>query len=148
MRKSGFTLIELLMVSVILAVLAAIAIPNFTRSQQRAKEVEVKSVAHALQMAVEDYKATPGWEGLKPSNAAELNLLLINYLPSNIQLKRNPFLETETYGSGGGGVVFGGPGATPGHVGYNFTFQNAQYTILANGGDNRVVLILTLIEGQ
>jgi len=48
MKKAGFTLIELLMASVILAILATIAIPNFTRMQLKAKESEVKSACHMI----------------------------------------------------------------------------------------------------
>ena len=53
--RQGFTLIELMIVVVIIAILAAIAIPNFVRLQSRANEASVKGNAHALQMAVEDY---------------------------------------------------------------------------------------------
>jgi len=145
MKKSGFTLIELLMASVILAILAAIAIPNFTRSQQRAKESEVKSVAHALQIAVEDYKAAPGWEGMKPTGAQLVAIVVPCYLPSNVQSKRNPFsVAGETYATGG--IVTGTPNAL-GRVGYQMVDQVTQYTISALGGDLGVI-ILTLLEGQ
>jgi prepilin-type N-terminal cleavage/methylation domain-containing protein len=143
MKKSGFTLIELLMASVVLAVLAAIAIPNFTRSLLRAQESEVKSVAHSLQMAVEDYKATPGWEGLKPSTWGELTVVATCYLPVSVQTKRNPFNPTETYGIVGSGLQ----GHGPGNVDYCYSAQTSQYTILALGGDSTIT-ILTLIEGQ
>jgi len=146
MKRSGFTLIELLMASVVLAVLAAIAIPNFTRSLLRAKESEVKSVAHSLQMAVEDYKATPGWEGLKPSNRNELSLVTQVYLPYSVQTKRNPFNQAQTYTVDGGGIGWIAPGN--GQVCYSYASQTSQYTINAYGGSNPAQVILTLIEGQ
>lgn len=146
MKKNGFTLIELLIASVILAVLAAIAIPNYIRELKRARESEVKSVAHAVQMAVEDYKTAPGWLGLKPSLASELNIVATSYLPNAVQIKKNPFNQAETYGILGAGLVFGVPGGV-GKVGYMFTSQVTAYTILANGGDSGI-LILTLVEGQ
>jgi len=146
MKKRGFTLIELLIASVILAVLAAIAIPNYLRSEKRARESEVKSVAHVVQMAVEDYKATPGQEGLKPAVASELAFVAASYLPSVVQIKRNPFNQAETYGAVGQGLRWGIPGAI-GQVGYQFTAQVMAYTISAEGGDAGVI-ILTLVEGQ
>jgi type II secretory pathway pseudopilin PulG len=144
MKKEGFTLIELLMMGVILAVLAALAVPSFTRWKVRAKESEVKSVTHSVQMAVEDYKATPGQEGLKPSNNSELTIVKTSYLPYSVQAKRNPFNNVQTYGQSA--LVFGPPGGL-GEVGYQYSAQIVPYTISCEGG-NAGIIILTLIEGQ
>lgn len=144
MKKAGFTLIELLMASVVLAVLAAIAVPNFTRMQMRAKESEVKSVCHMIQVAIEDYKTAPGYEGLKPSNWGELTLVQTSYLPMTVQSKRNPFNMAQTYGTSA--LVFGAPNGI-GVVGYQYSAQIVPYTISCWGG-NAGVIILTLIEGQ
>jgi len=144
MKKAGFTLIELLMVSVILAILATIAIPNFTRMQLKAKESEVKSVCHMIQVAIEDYKTTPGQEGLKPAIAGELTLVQISYLPMTVQSKRNPFNMLQTYGTSG--LVFGPPYFIGG-VGYQYSAQIVPYTITCWGGGAGIV-ILTLIERQ
>lgn len=55
MNKRGFTLIELLVVIVIIGILVAIALPNFIRIKDKAKEAEVKQNCHAIQLALERY---------------------------------------------------------------------------------------------
>ena len=52
---SGFTLIELLIVVAIIAILAAIAIPNFLAAQTRAKVSKLKAEFKTLATAVESY---------------------------------------------------------------------------------------------
>jgi prepilin-type N-terminal cleavage/methylation domain-containing protein len=51
----GFTLIELLVVITIIGILAAIALPNYMAAKDKAKEVEVKSNLHIIQVALERY---------------------------------------------------------------------------------------------
>lgn len=55
-RQEGFTLIELLIVVAIIAILAAIAIPNFIEAQIRAKISRVKADMRTLAGALEAYR--------------------------------------------------------------------------------------------
>lgn len=55
-NQNGFTLIETLVVVSIVGILASISYPNYLSAQDRAREVEVKSNAKTIQIAVEDYK--------------------------------------------------------------------------------------------
>ena len=67
--KSGFTLVEILIVVVILGILAAIVIPQFTSASVEAKESALVSNLQSMRSQIELYKihhndALPGTQGL------------------------------------------------------------------------------------
>jgi len=139
--EKAFTLIELMVVVVIIGILAAIAIPNFIRMQNRAKETDVKAVMHAVMLAVEEYKIDPAWTGLKPSNAVEFATV---GLPQNVLAKRNPFNQAQTYLPGSALNFNPAPPGGMGEVNYQFTGQINPYTIMGRG----VGMIILTLSGE
>lgn len=75
-ERRGFTLIELLIVVAIIAILAAIAVPNFLEAQMRAKISRNKADMRTEATALETYridanKYPPSWE-YNPSGAGRV----------------------------------------------------------------------------
>lgn len=100
--KRGFTLIELLIVVAIIAILAAIAVPNFLEAQTRAKVARVKSDLRTLSSGMESYyvdnnKYPPGSEvGLGDSMYALWRLTTpVSYI-TDVAFK-DPFTNTQAY---------------------------------------------------
>lgn len=54
-RERGFSLVELLVVITIIGILAAIALPNYTKVRIKARETEVKANLHVIQIAIDRF---------------------------------------------------------------------------------------------
>ena len=59
-NRNGFTLVELLVVVVIIAILAAIAIPLYTNYLQRARRADAKTALEQVRAAQEMWRAEKG----------------------------------------------------------------------------------------
>jgi general secretion pathway protein G len=107
--KSGFTLVEILIVVVILGILAAIVIPQFTDASEQAKESSLVSDLQTMRSQIELYKVQhngllPGEGGATSIEAAITGLTAIDGTPAaapgpNIygpylqKLPKNPFTD-------------------------------------------------------
>lgn len=70
MKKHGFTLIELLIVVAIIAILAAIAVPNFLEAQVRAKNAKCLADMRTMATCIETYKIDHGKYSSDAGNGA------------------------------------------------------------------------------
>ena len=68
-KKNAFTLVEILVVIGIIALLAAIAIPNLLRAKHSANESSAQSTLKSISTALENYFAS---NSLYPSNTSAL----------------------------------------------------------------------------
>ena len=72
----AFTLVELLVVVVVIGILAAIALANFTADSRKAKNTSITLNMRTVQVAAEAYATDSA--GLYPANAAGT---MLNYMP-------------------------------------------------------------------
>jgi type II secretion system protein G len=107
LAASGFTLTELLIVVAIIAVLAAIATPNFLEAQMRSKVSRAQADMRTLQTALEAYAVD--WNSY-PLNAGGIGLsgALLNLTKPRAyigELPRDIFQQSATYFYLAGGHV-------------------------------------------
>lgn len=74
-NTKGFTLIELLIVVVIIGILAAIAIPKFAATKERAYVASMKTDLRNLVTAEEGYAGNSGGKYLPPTDSASVATL-------------------------------------------------------------------------
>lgn len=135
--ESGFTLIELIIVLVIIGILATIPIPVFTHFRDQAREAQVKSNCHTVQLLTEDFAAQN--DGVYPSGLADPlpdSRTLTDFLLGS-QLLVNPWDNARS-------EPHDGAPAQPGEVGFLPHVTNGipgGYSIQGYGSDGIVLRV-------
>ena len=112
-NERGFTLIELILVIVVLAIMAAVAIPKFIDIRGDAKRAATQGALGGVRSAIGNYKATQIVKGLTPEIPALASLtdgttVLDGTVPDN------PYSTQATKNSVEDAQAAGGPKGTAG----------------------------------
>ena len=85
-KNAAFTLIELLVVVLIIGILAAVALPQYTKAVIKARVAEVQPMLRALQLAQERYYLA---NGVYAENAEDLDIGIDGADKYDIQMSSN-----------------------------------------------------------
>lgn len=95
--RKAFTLIEILIVVVILGILAAVVIPQFTNAADDANDASVRTQLQTLRSQIELYRAQNGGADPALNSSGWADLINGGYLPAP---PRNPMTGSSSFGSG------------------------------------------------
>jgi len=112
MKRKGFTLVEILIVVIILGILAAIVVPQFTDASTDAKESNLTSNLQSFRAQLELYRLQH--DGSYPTAAnlvTNMTTKVGDYGPYLLQFPVNPFnnlatIDSTTKGGGNAGWYY------------------------------------------
>lgn len=135
-KRKGFTLIELMIVIAIIAILAAVLVPNFMRAREASRLTACKSNLKNISTAVETY--SNDFDGVYPTAAAgPIGTLRNNYLQKNTvcPTRRAVYLYSLSADSTKYWIYCPAAQTTPGvTIGTNGTTANARHRKLTQSG--------------
>ena len=82
--KKGFTLIELLVVVLIIGILSAIALPQYTRAVEKSRMSEALAMIHSLEQAVDLHMLANGIDSKNTDILADADIDLENLTPRQL----------------------------------------------------------------
>ncbi len=135
-RSKGFTLIELLIVVAIIAILAAIAVPNFLEAQTRSKVSRTKADMRTVSTALEaygvdnngyppmyDYGTGGTWGSIAPPFHSRISSHLTTPISFITSIPHDPFSDKEQF--------LGPP--FPEEVSKRYVYYNYEYFFVTYG---------------
>ncbi len=129
-RNGGFTLVEILIVVVILGILAAIVIPQFTQASTEARESSLASNLQTIRSQIELYKIQHGDEWPRVDTVENFTADMCTrgadgFGPYLQKIPANPF-------STGAVTLLSGAGAAPGDNSSHWYVNTTDNTFHAN----------------
>jgi len=98
-RRGGFTLVEIMIVVAIIALLAAIAVPNFLRARKRSQATRILEDLRILDSATDQYAIENNKTSLAAANFTDLK----NYIKTGTVLyATGQDIFGDSYGASGG----------------------------------------------
>ena len=135
-RKSrGFTLVEILIVVIILGILAAIVIPQFTNASNDARKSSVASTLQTLRGQIELYKIQHA--DLAPRDFTALPIVLTGMTQPTDTITTNaagtlgPYVQQFPTNPANGWSTVGAAAAVASSIGWTYAAVGGQYTISA-----------------
>lgn len=135
MRRTGFSLVELVIVLVIIGIIAAIAVPRFSKASSVAQAKSVAGTMSVVNNAMELYKADRGYyPGLKPDGTMYPNGMFVNELLAPLDATpgylRGPSFPTNPYNGFSTAMRdLVAPAADPGMFGWFVNLSSGSFNI-------------------